>query len=241
MRPNVRSLSGGALMLVIIPIFAGLLACMPVPIGNPERSRIDPEMSGVWIMEGEDEDVALYQFQPYDKRTWLVTALMIEASEEFSGDELRMETRQDVVNALETYPVGAKGITADSPPNPIYKAWLAKLGGEQFMTWQPVGGFNDDGSFMPEYWWVFKVDKHSVNRFDLYMLNGEHEAFEEIITPDDYEGDDYVKDMRRTWERAIARNSQDGELYGPPLTLSRLPDEHLGKASDLFEQVHVFD
>ena len=53
MRPNVRSASGMVLMLAIIPIFAGLLACMPVPIGDPERSRIDPEITGVWFLESD--------------------------------------------------------------------------------------------------------------------------------------------------------------------------------------------
>ena len=35
MTPKIRSFSGAALMLVVIPIFVGLLACMPVPVGNP--------------------------------------------------------------------------------------------------------------------------------------------------------------------------------------------------------------
>lgn len=241
MRPNARSLSGAGLMLVIIPIIAGLLACMPVPIGNPERSRIDPEMTGVWILGSDDEDVALYQFHPYDKRTWLVTAVMPVQGEEFDGDALEIETRQDVVDALETYPVGKQGIMSEPGPTPAYKAWLTKLGGEQFMTWQFVGGFNGDGSFMPEYWWVFKVDKQSVNRFDLYMIDPEHTAFEGIVWPDDYEGDDYAKDMRRKWERALAKHAEDSDLYVEPMSLSRLPNEHMEKASELFQQVTVFE
>ena len=55
MRPNIRTVSGAILMLAIIPIFAGLLACMPVPIGNPEKSRIDPEISGVWLAAADAE------------------------------------------------------------------------------------------------------------------------------------------------------------------------------------------
>ena len=55
MSAKLRSISGALLMLVIIPILAGLLACMPVPIGNPERSRIDPAITGVWAFMEEDE------------------------------------------------------------------------------------------------------------------------------------------------------------------------------------------
>jgi hypothetical protein len=43
MKARTRSISGALMMLVIIPIFAGLLACMPeyVPLDNPEQSRDD--------------------------------------------------------------------------------------------------------------------------------------------------------------------------------------------------------
>jgi hypothetical protein len=37
MRNKIRSISGAVLMLMIIPIIVGLLACMPVPIGDPAR------------------------------------------------------------------------------------------------------------------------------------------------------------------------------------------------------------
>ena len=30
--------------LIALPAFLGLMACLPVPIGNPEKSRIDPEI-----------------------------------------------------------------------------------------------------------------------------------------------------------------------------------------------------
>ena len=72
MRPATRSTIGAMLTLAMIPFAIGLLACMPVPIGNPERSRIDPEISGVWLVTA-DADEALYAFEPWDKRTWVVT------------------------------------------------------------------------------------------------------------------------------------------------------------------------
>jgi len=241
MRTNIRSLSGGALMLVIIPIFAGLLACMPVPVGDPERSQIDPEMTGIWAMVDGD-DVALYQFNPYDKRTWLITAVELGEGDEFDGESPEYSTWQDVIDVMETYPVGEQGIVAESGSTPVYKAWLTKLGGEQFLTWQPVGGFSDDGSFMPETWFVFRVDKRSVNRLDLYLLGPDEDAFEGITRKKDYEGDDYVKDMRRTWERAIAKYAEEGDFDDEPfLMFIRLPDKLLGKASDLFQQVHGFE
>ena len=56
MRLNPRTFTGALLMLGILPIFAGLLACMPeyVPLGDPEKSRIDPELNGYWFIPGDD-------------------------------------------------------------------------------------------------------------------------------------------------------------------------------------------
>ena len=78
MRPYVRSATGVLLMLGIIPVFAGLLACMPVPVGDPEKSRIDPELSGVWAVSGEGNSGPVYFLRPYDKRTWLIWATEVE-------------------------------------------------------------------------------------------------------------------------------------------------------------------
>jgi poly-gamma-glutamate capsule biosynthesis protein CapA/YwtB (metallophosphatase superfamily) len=71
MQALFRRLGGVALALVMIPVFIGLLACMPVPIGDPERSRIDEDLNGVWLAVSSEGEAALYVFQAYDKRTWL--------------------------------------------------------------------------------------------------------------------------------------------------------------------------
>ena len=100
MTPKIRSFSGAALMLVIIPIIAGLLACMPVPIGDPERSRIDPGLNGVWLL-AEGDNIDMYQFLPWDKRSWLVMGTEIEAGDEFEGELPEIETPEDFAAALE--------------------------------------------------------------------------------------------------------------------------------------------
>lgn len=239
MTKNTRSLCGAMLMLMIIPIFAGLLACMPVPIGDPERSRIDPDMSGPWVMDDGD-DVNLYLFQPYDKRTWLVVGAQIEEGSEAEIVDLDIQTAGDVFAALRAYPIGEDGIT--SRTTIAFKAWLARLGGVQFMTWEPVGGMNSDGSFTPEYWFVFKVVKETEDRVNLYAVNPDYEAFAGITTPDDYEGDDYAGDMRRTWERALKRHAKDPALFGDdPWIMYRVPASAVEKAAELLQEVIEFD
>jgi hypothetical protein len=193
-------------MLVIIPIFAGLLACMPVPVGDPERSRIDPELSGVWAMTEGGADSGNYLFRPYDKRTWLVVG--VEAS--------------------------------DSGTAQVYKAWVTKLGGEQFLTWEQAGGFKKDGRVQPDFWYVFRVEKNAADEVMLRMLDYEFSGFEDIPGPDGYEGN-YVKDQRRSFERVIKKNVNNEDMYGDALTMRRLTVDELPEASERFEKVVAFD
>ena len=82
MKPIHRSLSGLLIALVSAPVFLALVACIPtfpVPVGNPEKSRIDPAISGMWLVPGEE--FYIYVFEPFDKRAWLLSAY------EFSSDE----------------------------------------------------------------------------------------------------------------------------------------------------------
>ncbi|MFQ6006556.1 MAG: hypothetical protein ACE5OQ_13765 [Woeseia sp.] len=69
MTPKVRSLTGLSLAVIIVPALLGILACMPVPVGNPERSKIDPGLTGVWLGLAEGGAVVIVM-DPYDKRTW---------------------------------------------------------------------------------------------------------------------------------------------------------------------------
>ena len=74
MQSRIRSVYGAIIAILALPVFMGLTACLPtfqVPIGDPEKSTIDPYISGIWLA---DEEEAFYVFEPYDKRTWLLTA-----------------------------------------------------------------------------------------------------------------------------------------------------------------------
>ncbi len=237
MNSRTRSTIGALMMLAILPVLAGLLACMPVPIGDPERSRIDPDINGVWVMD-EEGDFAMYAFEPYDKRTWLVTGAAIEAGPGFAGELPEPESAEEYLQMLDAYDIGDNGIT--SPHTVVYKAWLAKIGGVRFMTWERVGGFDDEGNFTPEVWFVFKVVKASADRFELHMVNIEHDGFKHLVMPEDYEGDNYVRDMRRKWERVLKKVAKDDALYADPWIVTRVPDGYLDAASELFREVIAY-
>ena len=76
-----RSRAGVIVSILIVPLLLGVMACfvLPVPIGDPEKSRVDPAMSGIWFAADESEGW-LVALEPYDKRTWLVTWMMLEAA-----------------------------------------------------------------------------------------------------------------------------------------------------------------
>lgn len=216
MKLNNRSISGAVLMLVITPVIIGLLACMPVPIGDPERSRIDPDISGIWVLLGDGDD-AFYAFEPYDKRTWLVTGVPIDEGAEADLSDYDLDSYAGLAKLMENATVGDDGVTATSMI--MYKAWRTKLGGEWFMTWEPKGVF-DEGKFEPEAWWVFRIDRPDENTLSLYMV--EDRLFED------------VEETRRAYERVIKKNARNADLYSDePARLVRVMPEHL----DFFQKL----
>ena len=208
MKATTRSVSGAVLMLAIIPVIVGLLACMPVPVGDPERSRVDAELNGIWALTKGGEVDGYYLFRPWDKRTWLVLGV------EDDDDEVK--------------------------PAAVYKAWLKKLGGETFITWEMAGGMRDDGSFLPEYWLVFRVEKDGNDGVNLHMLDLDFEGFKEFPSPEGSDGN-YVKDMRRKFERVIRKNADDEAMYGDALALRRLADDDQDDALDRIESYFSFE
>jgi hypothetical protein len=224
MTSNIRSASGGLLMLIIIPVIVGLLACMPVPIGDPERSRIDSEVTGVWVWLSNDEQ-AFYAFEPYDKRTWLLTGVPIEEGDEADLGNYELENYADLTRLIENETVGDDGATATEIV--MYKAWRTRLGGEWFMTWEPKALFAEDG-FEPEVWFAFRIDRPDENTLDLYFI--EDKLFKD------------VEETRRAYERVIKKNVKNEDLYSEkPIHLVRVKPEHLSFFNDLASEVVSFD
>ena len=73
-----RSGTGVLLTLVMLPALLGVMGCLTVPIGNPERSTIDPKLSGIWI--GKNSSFLLV-LDPYDRRTWLASLIELKFDE----------------------------------------------------------------------------------------------------------------------------------------------------------------
>jgi len=221
MKPRTRSASGAALMLTIIPAIVGLLACMPVPIGDPERSRIDPEITGAWAWLNNG-DTTFFVFEPYDKRTWLLTGVGIEDGDRRENDvDYDQSSYEGLTELIENEPVGPDGVTARKIT--LYKAWRTRLGGEWFMTWEPKGLF-DDESFTPEAWFAFRIDRPDQNTIELHWIT-------DTLFKD-------IEETRRAYERVIKKNVRNPELYDDEIIrLIRVDAEHFDFVGELAAQV----
>ncbi len=204
MRPNIRSISGALLMLVIIPIFAGLLACMPehIPLGNPERARINPEMSGIWFTADSDELLGqVVVLQAWDKRTWLVVNVLIE--EPVDDEAYDLSTYDGLVRWLDD---GHARDDETPLATLLYKGWLTKIGGATFLTWEIRGLLNEDrgddaGLLDPWFWWDFRVTEFGGNTLVLHLIDDEFPPLKEAPrTP-------------RGWEKVIRKHARNEALY----------------------------
>ncbi len=226
MSSKYRSLSGVALMLLVIPIFAGLLACMPVPIGDPERSKIDPEMTGIWAILADSDfvyDAGFYVFEPYDKRTWLIAGISIQEGALADVEKYDFSTYAGYENLAKNESVSPDQYHAVDVA--LYKAWLTKLGGEWFLTWEPKGKV-DALSEDPDEWVVFHVNKEGNNSLTLRMVNADSDPFHEI------------EETRRAFERVLKKHSKNPEIYGGPGDEFRLPlVRAVGPVRSFLEQI----
>jgi hypothetical protein len=237
MNSKSRSLSGAALMLLIIPIFAGLLACIPVPIGDPEHSRIDPDLTGVWVVPangGEFDESGFYVFEPYDKRTWLVTGAGLVEGSDADLSKYDLNTYDGFAELAAAEPVDEYHVSLNHIQ--VYKVWLKKLGGELFMTWEPKL-LLEDGVPDPEVWLVYRIAKKDRDRFEMHYVDGESDLFDD------------VDETRRAYERVIRKNADNPELYlqsgsdpeSDKITLVRAGESELEFVEKLLETIVSWD
>lgn len=161
-----RTIVGLLLALLLLPFLLGVMACLPVPVGDPEKSHVDAKLSGVWRLTDAEDSQMLLVLDPFDKRTWLMTLISlgnvedVEAVEENdSGPE---EAPRAPIGAADTdrFKVDAVG---------VYKCWLTRMKGETFMTWESKTLSETLPEMVPEQWWVFRVRKSGS---DTYYLDG---------------------------------------------------------------------
>jgi len=246
MKPLHRSLAGLSIAIVTVPFLISLLACLPVPLGDAEKSRVNPALSGIWI---SPEEESVFLIEPYDKRTWLVSNISIYVNEkhcpELEVSPGGVETDYELlIRQLQQSDFRCARRSEEFPG--LYKVWRTKLGGQWFMTWEGKGFLDVEVGFAPFIWFGFKIGSTSENEFSLWMVYEDYDGF---ATPDVSEKLDALEELdppydprvlkaaRKAVERVISRNVDDDDLYDGEIVLHRLLPEHY----ELFEETAVVD
>ena len=225
MKARTRSISGALMMLVIIPIFAGLLACMPeyVPLGNPERSRVAPEMTGIWWVDSREELIGqVVVLQPWDKRTWLVISIALDT--DFHGD-----LEDDGMSEYDAFIAMLDDPEFDEADLDVawfvYKGWFAKLGGETFFTWEMRGVPEDKEANLAPWWWYdLHVDQRSGERIEMRLIDPDFPLLKE------------APDTPKGWEKVIRKNVDNEAMYFPDtLVFDRVKEDDEGVFSELIQ------
>ena len=93
-----------------------LAGCLRVPLGDPERSKVDERLAGFWLASVASDtgllappknERTVYCVRPFDQRTYLVTLMNYRTED---------------------------GVAAETIGTCTYKAWLTEVGGASFMT-----------------------------------------------------------------------------------------------------------
>jgi hypothetical protein len=111
-QPRGRTIAGLVVGLLFVPVMLGISACLETPIGDPEKGWVDPRVTGIWLGGDpvpEDFNAQLWLFEPYDSRTWLVTWVRYEESDE---EETEAPAANEAGTAMED--ASATPVSADA-------------------------------------------------------------------------------------------------------------------------------
>ena len=204
------------MFLIMAPFLICVLACLDAPIGDPETSKLNPKLTGVWLGKIED-DLTLLVLQPFDKRTYLVGWFMSESDEDADkGENPEKEALQkEAANEEEAKPKdGEKKLDQiNFKEGMLFKGWLTTIGGQQFMCWEPKFVFDEKHGMKPKAWFVWKVILRK-NKLSLCLVEDEEDAGEttkeiEKFIKANYLDDNELKDKDWTHYRKIDKSKYD--------------------------------
>jgi hypothetical protein len=179
-----RSAAGLLLTLVLLPLLLGVMACLPVPVGDPEKSRIDPSLSGVWNLSDADGGQMIMVLDPYDKHTWLMSLIDLSGVADGASAAPASPGDDDAATAMPPQPAfsAANADRLKVTGMSIYKCWLTRIKGETFMTWESKTLSETLPGMIPEAWWVFRVRKSGADIFYLDSFDYEIDGLIDVKT-----------------------------------------------------------
>ena len=196
---------GALLTLAMLPALVVVMGCLglQVPIGNPEKSSIDPKLTGIWWASTG----AILLLDPYDRRTWIGTIISLETNEKAKIDDLP-ETLEGL-DKENLSKVIAEALEASYlEPTVVYfwKVWLTNVQYKEFMTWKPWLLYSAYNAEQPDetekvmFYLPMGVKRESRDKFSLVNIDA------------DFNDLDKVK-SRYDAERIIRLNINNPELF----------------------------
>ena len=226
-----RSRAGLLLTLALIPLLLGVLACfeLPVPVGDPEKSRIDPAMSGIWIGHMDDSNEAIIMvLDPYDKRTWLLSFIELDTGQDpepAEASDAGVKEPEPATSPLRfLHPGYEHPIKIDEFS--FFKSWLTKIKGVTFITWESKNLSDTLPEMVPDSWLVFRVRQ-----------SGDELLYLDVFDPE-ADGLDKVK-TRKEAEKIIRRHVNAPEFYSPFMELYKVPESDYERVSGLVEDFEI--
>ena len=196
---------GALLTLAMLPALVVVMGCLglQVPIGNPEKSSIDPKLTGIWWASTG----AILLLDPYDRRTWIGTIISLETNEKAKIDDLpetlegldKENLSKVIAEALEASYLEPTGVY-------FWKVWLTNVQYKEFMTWKPWLLYSAYNAEQPDetekvmFCLPMGVKRESRDKFSLVNIDA------------DFNDLDKVK-SRYDAERIIRLNINNPELF----------------------------
>jgi hypothetical protein len=197
-RLKARLTSAAFLALVAVPSIIGLQGCdeISVPVGNLERSRADPVLSGVWLASNPDESALLAFIEPYDKRSWLIWAIDLRRKKADSEDKT-VGPPVDPAALPGWLEQGDEEVESMGP----FKVWLTRLGGERFLVLEPMLQLSTQEGIGADDWYVFRIEMRGNDAFAASMVDPNFQDLDKVTTS-------------RAAEAIIRKNARNPALYG---------------------------
>ena len=155
MKPTHRTLLALALFLPLAAILLATFACLPAPVGDPEKSKVDESLAGIYKgmpADPTDKSTALAILKPWDAKTYLLQYMVVETKDNKETHELQH-----------------------------FKAWLTIIEGKTFLTAQPL---DDPAALIGDtpdkpFWIVLRLDKVPTG-LEVRMVNPDSEFMKNL-------------------------------------------------------------
>jgi len=220
---STRSGMGALLTLAMLPALVVVMGCLglQVPIGNPEKSSIDPKLTGIWLGSTGHllaDSRGLLILDPYDKRTWIGTTIDLKINEEAKIDGLpktlegldKENLSKVIAEVLDASYLEPTGVY-------FWKVWLTNLEYKEFMTWQPWLLFNALNAEQPDEISALNAGQpDETEKFMFYLPMGvKRESRDKFsLVHIDADFNDLGKvESRYEAERIIRQNINNPELF----------------------------